>query len=103
MGTSPAFEAVEEEILKKTDALRWIGNRSRSGGESRTGRKKRSKLKIDFAGWERIVTPTGCRWISPTRDAVTRKVVVDGASPFDGSGCWGSRFGLAFIFGAWST
>ena len=34
-----------------------------------------------LTGWERIDTPTGCRWVSPIRDVMTGEVVVDDNLP----------------------
>ena len=80
---SDLYNEIESIITAIDDAGWWIANRKRSLESIYSKMKADEVAMADLETWTRIDMPTGSRWISPTRDAVTGEIVVDGGSaPF---------------------
>lgn len=79
---SPEFKEVEPDIASIDDSTWWIANRDKPFDQIYYKMKADAVAAVDLQSWPRINTPTGSKWISPTRNIMTGEVVVDDSVPF---------------------
>lgn len=80
---SELFKEIESIITAIDDAGWWIANKDQPLEPIYYKMKADDVAMTDTLSWTRISTPTGLRFISPTRNIATGEIVADdGAAPF---------------------